>query len=42
MKTPENTEDNLNDPEWAGEGAIQTENSSDYLSKYRSITKSYL
>ena len=29
MKTPENTEDNLNDPEWAGEGDIQIEHSSD-------------
>jgi hypothetical protein len=29
MKTPENTEDKLNDPERAGEGDIQTEHSSD-------------
>jgi hypothetical protein len=27
--TPENTEDNFNDPEWAGEGDIQIENSLD-------------
>jgi hypothetical protein len=29
MKTPENTENNLNDPEREGEGDIQTEHSSD-------------
>jgi hypothetical protein len=29
MKTPENTEDNLNDPERADEGDIQIEHSSD-------------
>ena len=29
MKTPENTEDNLHDPEQADEGDIQTEHSSD-------------
>jgi hypothetical protein len=28
MKTPENTEDNLNDPEQAGEGDIKIEHSS--------------
>jgi hypothetical protein len=44
VKTPENTEEDPDDPEPAGEGNIQME-FSDYLFvqlKYRAVTKNYL